>query len=41
MAKLISDVQSFGTAKFITESADTKAKKPNMYYLTGCFAVAD
>lgn len=46
MAKLISDVQSFGEVKFITESIDpdgskTGSKKPPMFYLDGCMAVAD
>ena len=41
MAKLISDVQSFGDVKFITESAKGDSSKPPMYFLDGCMAVAD
>jgi len=41
MAKLINDVYDFGNVKFLTESADSKAKKPPMYILEGVYAQAD
>lgn len=41
MASLISDIQSFGDVKLITESGDKESKKPPMYFLDGCMAVAE